>query len=961
MDFFAGRTKPKFLFQFIIVAIILVLAGSCNADVKPVPSNTSETSEKINISYNKNSETATGTVKGVSVKKSESVTIAENTFVNEGYEFTGWNTKQNGTGTSYRENQEIILKGNLTLYAQWGKILTVRFIDNIPEEQATEGQASEEDATTQDDSVEIYTGLYNSNFKLAANHFERTGYKFLEWNTLADGTGTGYNENQEIILTEDLTLYAKWGKILTVRFIDNIPKEQSPEEPASTPDDSMEIFTGPVNSIFKLAANHFERIGYYFLEWNTLADGKGIGYSENQKIVLKEDLTLYAQWKEKNVRITFKNNAVNNYQNVPYNSVVEEPPAPEKSGFVFAGWYYTTKDDDGNDVENRFDFTTPVKENLILSAKWANAQVTVSFDSDGGSEVPAQLLAYSNLAKRPQTDPVKEGFTFAGWYKNDSAFNFATTRVKEDITLKAKWNPAYINVIFDSAGGTFVKPQRIGYGKKVLEPEAPEKAGYTFKGWKSNNQIFDFNTALTSSITVTADWEINNYQVTFNTNGGNQITAQTISYGNKVTVPAVPVKEGYFFDNWYVSEACTSLYNFDNIVTKDITLYANWGQKRYTVTFDTAGGNVIANQNVIHGAYVTQPSAPQKKGYTFKGWKVNNAAFDFNTPVTQAFTITADWEINNYEVNFISEGNVISTLHVDYGNKITAPADVAKEHHYLLGWYTSEDYLDNFDLANDVITGPLTLYAKWKIENFKVSFVIDGNVVSSQRVDYNTRIAMPATPIHEQKLFGNWYSGDTVFNFKTPITQDTVITAHWKTIPSTHAVVTFKDEDGNILYQNYYQKGTIHEPEKGTPGTQPGAYTFAFINSRQNYSYYWYKNNTRFDFATDTITGFTVLQQKWVLNTVLIEVTLQELNESSSANTIALSYDSASKTFTAESGYNNYIWRIDGVAQNNSTNTFDITDYISQASTEVGLHNLTVIASKQGRIYSCSATITVQK
>ncbi|MBQ2793605.1 MAG: InlB B-repeat-containing protein, partial [Clostridia bacterium] len=110
-------------------------------------------------------------------------------------------------------------------------------------------------------------------------------------------------------------------------------------------------------------------------------------------------------------------------------------------------------------------------------------------------------------------------------------------------------------------------------------------------------------------LTVTSCGKKVNYTVTFDTDGGSAVEAQTVEEGATATAPEAPTKEGYTFAGWYVGEAA---YDFGTPVTADVTVKAAWTLNSYTVTFDSDGGSAVDAQTVAHGAIATLPEAPTK-------------------------------------------------------------------------------------------------------------------------------------------------------------------------------------------------------------------------------------------------------------------------------------------------------------------------------------------------------------
>ena len=283
---------------------------------------------------------------------------------------------------------------------------------------------------------------------------------------------------------------------------------------------------------------------------------------------------------------------------------------------------------------------------------------TVCFYSTGGSSVDSQRIESGKTAVMP-TAPTKYNCVFGGWYTDyecNDKFNFSTP-ITHNTYLYAKWI-ANCTVTFDSAEGSSVDSQIIESGKCAVKPVDPTKDGYTFVSWYSDRDLttlFDFNTVITSDITLYAKWisvSANTYTITFDTNGGKSIETQVVESGNTVTMPVSPTKEGYTFVSWCSDRDLTTLFDFNTVITSDITLYAKWisvSANTYTVTFDTNGGKSIETQVVESGNTVTMPDSPTKAGYTFVSWCSDRdltTLFDFNTVITSDITLYAKWNMS---------------------------------------------------------------------------------------------------------------------------------------------------------------------------------------------------------------------------------------------------------------------------------------------------------------------------
>lgn len=168
---------------------------------------------------------------------------------------------------------------------------------------------------------------------------------------------------------------------------------------------------------------------------------------------------------------------------------------------VISGGTFNGKVTNKNDISDSPE-ETPAK----ISGGTFNGEVigayTVTFQSEGGSEVASQIRA--NTPADQPADPTKEGYTFIGWYNGESEWDFADA-VTEALTLTAKWQLNQYTITFDTAGGSEVAPITQDYGTTITAPANPAKTGYTFAGWDREIPT----TMPAGDMTITARWTEN--------------------------------------------------------------------------------------------------------------------------------------------------------------------------------------------------------------------------------------------------------------------------------------------------------------------------------------------------------------------------------------------------------------------------------------------------------------------
>ena len=348
-------------------------------------------------------------------------------------------------------------------------------------------------------------------------------------------------------------------------------------------------------------------------------------------------------------------------------------PTLTREGYTFKGW------------DKEIPETMPA-ENITVKAQWEINQYTITFDTNGGSEIAPITQDYGTEITAPD-NPTRKGYTFKGWDKE-----IPETMPAENITVKAQWEINQYTITFDTNGGSEIVPITQDYGTEITAPDNPTRKGYTFKGW--DKEIPE--TMPAENITVKAQWEINQYTITFDTNGGSEIVPITQDYGTEITAPDNPTRKGYTFKGWDKEIP-------ETMPAENITVKAQWKINQYTIAFDTNGGSEVAPITQDYGTEITAPDNPTRKGYTFKGW-------DKEIPETmpaENITVKAQWKINPYTITFDTNGgSEIAPITQDYGTEITAPDNPTRKGYTFKEW--------DKEIPETMPAENITITARWK-------------------------------------------------------------------------------------------------------------------------------------------------------------------------------------------------------------------------------------------------------
>ena len=488
----------------------------------------------------------------------------------EGYTLKAWFSDPDFIDKIGTPGESVEIDESMVLYAKWvKKKYTIKFNSDggTPVDEMT---AKYESAIAEPESP------------------TKEGYVFSGW---YEDKGLTKPYAFSTMPSRDLVLHAKWMKEeYIVNFDSNGGTQVEPIK--SYYQDNIEEPEIPTKE------------GYAFEGWYTDSNLTN-KYDFNSKIL--SNITLYAKWAKDKYTISFNSNggtAVKSITNY-YEEEVIEPSIPTKVGHTFTGWY---KDEE---LTQLYTFSTIPSQNIILYAGWIKNKYIISFNSNGGTIVNSITKYYKEKLIEP-IPPVKEGYTFAGWYEDGKLtkkYLFDTVLAK-DITLYAKWNKNEVKkpvspvnnkytIRFNSNGGTTVN-NIIGYYKdKLIEPAVPTRIGYTFVGWYEDTKLtkkYLFNTMPNKNITLYAKWAKNKYVISFNSNGGNSIEQIILEYKKELKDLEIPTRKGYIFAGWFKDQELTKEFNLKTMPSEDIILYAKWEIGKPEINKLDAEDNIVLNK-----------------------------------------------------------------------------------------------------------------------------------------------------------------------------------------------------------------------------------------------------------------------------------------------------------------------------------------------------------------------------
>ncbi len=486
------------------------------------------------------------------------------------------------------------------------------------------------------------------------------------------------------------------------------------------------------------------REGYTFNSWTPAVDAKVPAY----------DVTYTATWDINSYDAIFEadggvyaDGSDSKTESFEYGAQIVAPEEPTKQGYVFAGWdnelgvmgteavTFTAEWDAATD--------TPYKVNYYTMTTAGAYDETAPVVDNRTGTTGETATAVTN---------VTEGF----YVDTDKSVLSGTIAADGTTTLSVYYARNLYTVTFDANEGVLTGNASADYyhGATVAVPTAT-KEGYTFIGWDKN-----VSTVAVADADYVAQWDANEYTITFNTDGGTAIDPIKADYLSDVNAPAaVTTKEGYTFGGWAETQGET---DSAKAVTFPVqmpldgdTYYAIWTPNKYTITFNTDGGNEIAPITQDYATAVTAPADPTKTGYTFNKWDVEVPA----TMPAGDMTITALWTVNKYDITW-NDGVTETTEKVEYNSEILVPVTEPTKTGYTFTGWADADGKTPADYGT-VPAGDVTFNAQWDINEYTVSFdTDDGTIIAPITQDYQSAITAPDDPEKVGYTFAGWVDSE---------------------------------------------------------------------------------------------------------------------------------------------------------------------------------------------------------
>ena len=664
--------------------------------------------------------------------------LTANGFTRTGYTFKGWNTKADGSGTSYTNKQSVknltSAKGaTVTLYAQWTpNTYTIKYDGN----GATGG------------STASSTHTYDVAKALTANGFTKTGYTFKGWNTKADGSGTSYTNKQSVKnLTSangaTVTLYAQWtGNTITVKYhlnggtdveSDNIFTSGDPAAQATYRyvDKTTVIGTNGLTDV--VASRVTAPTGYQIKKvWNTKSDGSGKNFDFTTRYKLTDlnaaiekgncTIDLYAQYTENILTVNYySNNATKTFTG----SLNADQIGEGKNVLVRAVTYSATKAYNNGGLHD------------YVSSDPAR---TMTRDFYTGTK---------NWGTKPEGGIlVNQSTNFDTGMALAKALGVNIEKGNATVNIYPQWTKNRLIIQYHVNGGTLTDKSGTAFTQ--------DAEGYVLKNGKRGFQNVAFDEQIMNETNGFYNWnDVNGY---ININKVGYIAKKGAEWNTKPDGSG----KSYSQDPPYIAKNVTDLSK--GSVT--LTVYVNWIPKKLVTTFHKNDGSTTTATQTFTYDVAGQKFSDKKwtrTGYTLLGWAdsktatksqyavlsgVSNAWIEKHYPKNDVYAV---WRVHNYTIqydgNTATGGSTPSSNHTYDKSQTLTPNGFEKDGYYFDSWNTKPDGSGNSYQNKESVKNlsskdgdTVILYAQWKPINYKIVYKGNGSTGGTEKTHlYNQK------------------------------------------------------------------------------------------------------------------------------------------------------------------------------------------------------------------------------
>lgn len=567
----------------------------------------------------------------------------------------------------------------------------------------------------------------------------RTGYIFLGW------TGEGITEPQKTMeipqgSTGDRTYTANWQVIEYTVTLD--VSGGDPLDPITYTVETPVILPTPTST------------GYTFLGWT----GEGETAPQPTVVLPKGttgDKAYTANWKVITYTIALGANGGEELAAISY-TIESDPiklPTPERKGYEFMGWI-----GDGIDgAQPEVIIPTGSTGDRTYIALWRVIAYFIELRQSSGNWM--QNIPYTVEEEVELPIPTREGYEFIGWVGEDIIDAQKKVTIPRGSTgfrlYAAHWALENYTITLDTSGGNALDNIRYTMKSDPITLPTPTRNGYEFSGWTGEGITTPqteviIPTGSTGNKAYTANWQVIEYTITLDTNGGPVVSPIKYTVEDLFTLPYI-LRPGYEFAGWTLDGS--GMLPFTPLIiypgtTGDLHYKAEWRLTEYTITMDLNGGS--GQEKVVYT--ITDEEfelpTPTRNGYEFVGWtgeRITTPQTSVKIPKgsTGNKAYTANWKVIRYTITLVTNGGaVIASIRYTVEDSVTLPIPPDRPGYEFSGWVL--DGSGQFPSTPMIIpagsTGDRLYKAEWRVATYTITYVSHGKAYNWVQYTINNQV-----------------------------------------------------------------------------------------------------------------------------------------------------------------------------------------------------------------------------
>lgn len=443
-------------------------------------------------------------------------------------------------------------------------------------------------------------------------------------------------------------------------------------------------------------------------------------------------------------------------------------PSVSKTGYTFNGWSTSSN---LNNAKEDYVVQKGTTGNLKFYAKFTANTYTITYDVNGGDELPNNTQNVTFDSNSNLITPTKTGYGFSGWYDGSTKVdNNGNWKYTSDKTLTAHWTPTNYQITYDLDEGVNnpLNPTTYNIESSTITLSDPSKTGYTFIGWTNSDvttptkNLF-IESGSTGNKEFKANWSANKYKINFDVNGGNALAYESKDFiFDSTIVLDAPTRPGYTFAGWYYDTELVTSGVWK--IADNITLVARWSIIDFNIQYDLKDG-INDGSNPSTYTYDEEDitlADPSKTGYTFLGWTSSEYEIPTKSIVvahnsTGDLKFTANWQANTYNVVLdVNNGNKLedNSIEIVFDENIALPIPTRTGYSFSGWFYNSTKVKDGvWKIASNA-----TLKAKWTPNQYTITKE-NGSGAGSSVVTYDSSYNLGISS-KDGYTFTGYYTGE---------------------------------------------------------------------------------------------------------------------------------------------------------------------------------------------------------